>query len=84
MVADFLLCRERAIAEQSNQDNRRKDYMEIMRLLWEENGYASFGLTAQNLGSVENAECGVWSVENAGCGKCVENFNFPFQYVIDK
>ena len=40
--------------------------------------------------SVENAGCGkrgVWklrSVENAGCGKCVENFNFPFQYVIDK
>ena len=39
---------------------------------------------------VENAGCGkrgVWkmrSVENAGCGKCVENFNFPFQYVIDK
>ena len=74
MVADFLLCRERAIAEQSNQDNRRKDYMEIMRLLWEEKGYASFGLTAQNLGSVKNAECGVWkmrSVENAGCGKRV-------------
>ena len=40
--------------------------------------------------SVENAGCGkrgVWkmrSVENAGCEKCVENFNFPFQYVIDK
>ena len=40
--------------------------------------------------SVENEGCGkrgVWkmrSVENAGCGKCVENFNFPFQYVIDK
>ena len=24
------------------------------------------------------------SVENAGCGKCVENFNFPFQYEIHK
>ena len=45
--------------------------------------------------SVENAGCEkrvvwkIWSVENAecgkcGCGKCVENFNFPFQYVIDK
>ena len=40
--------------------------------------------------SVENEGCGkrgVWkmrSVENAGCGRCVENFNFPFQYVIDK
>ena len=47
--------------------------------------------------SVENAGCGkrgvwkmrsgVWkmrSVENARCGKCVENFNLPFQYVIDK
>ena len=39
---------------------------------------------------MENVGCGkrgVWkmrSVENAGCGKCVENFNFPFQYVIDK
>ena len=49
MVADLLLCRERAKAEQSNQDNRWKGYMEIMRLLWEEKGYASFGLTAQNL-----------------------------------
>ena len=49
MVADLLLCRERAKAKQSNQDNRWKGYMEIMRLLWEEKGYASFGLTAQNL-----------------------------------
>ena len=24
------------------------------------------------------------SVENAGCGKCEENFNFPFQYEINK
>ena len=49
MVADLLLCQERAKVEQSNQDNRWKGYMEIMRLLWEEKGYASFGLTAQNL-----------------------------------
>ena len=49
MVADLLLCRERAKAEQSNQDNRWKGYMEIMRLLWEEKGYASFGLTTPNL-----------------------------------
>ena len=39
---------------------------------------------------MENAECGkcgVWkmrSVENAECGKFVENFNFPFQYEINK
>ena len=39
--------------------------------------------------SVENDECGkcgVWkmppSVENAEGGKCVENFNFPFQFPI--
>ena len=49
MVADLLLYRERALAEQSNEDIRRKAYMEIMRLLWEEKRYASFGLTAQNL-----------------------------------
>jgi len=49
MVADFLLPREKALAEQSNQDNRRKAYMEIMRLLWEEKRYVSLGLTAQNL-----------------------------------
>lgn len=49
MVADLLLCRERALVGQSNQDNRRKAYIEIMRLLWEEKRYASFGLTAQNL-----------------------------------
>lgn len=49
MVADLLLCRERALAEQINQDNRRKGDMEIMRLLWEEKRYAPFGLTAQNL-----------------------------------
>ena len=48
-VADLLLCQERSKAEQSNQDNRWKGHMEIMRLLWEEKGYASFGLTAQNL-----------------------------------
>ena len=37
------------------------------------------------LGSVENEECGVWKmrgVENAECGKCVENFNFPSHFVI--
>ena len=22
----------------------------------------------------------MWSVENAQCGKCIENFNFPFQF----
>ena len=22
------------------------------------------------------------SVENAGCGKCVENFNFPFHFPV--
>ena len=39
---------------------------------------------------VENEECGkcgVWktrSVENARCRKCIENFNFPFQYEINK
>ena len=39
---------------------------------------------------VENAECGkcgVWkmrSVENVECRKYVENFNFPFQYEINK
>lgn len=46
--ADLLLFRERALAEQSKQDNRRKAYMEIMRLLWEKI-YASFGLTPQRL-----------------------------------
>ena len=28
-------------------------------------------------------KCGVWRmscVENAECGKCMENFNFPFQF----
>jgi len=36
--------------------------------------------------SVENAKCGkcevwkAWSVERAECRKCVENFNFPFQF----
>lgn len=51
MLADLLLYlyRERALAEQSNEDIRGKAYMEIMRLLWEEKRYASFGLTAQNL-----------------------------------
>ena len=45
--------------------------------------------------SVENAECrkcGVWKMRgvenaecgNAGCGKCVENFNFPFHFPIPK
>ena len=32
-------------------------------------------------------KCGVWkmpSVENAECRKCVENFNFPFQYEVSK
>ena len=24
----------------------------------------------------------MWSVENAGCGKCEENFNFPFHFPI--
>ena len=38
--------------------------------------------------SVENAGCGkrgVWKmrgVANAECGKCVENFKFPFQFPI--
>ena len=44
-----------------------------------------FYLCTIKLGSVENAECGVWkmrSVENAECGKCVENFNFPSHFVI--
>ena len=50
MMADLLSCRKRAIAEhQSGQNYQRKDYMEIMRLLWEEKGYASLGLTAPNL-----------------------------------
>ena len=50
MMADLLSCRKRAIAEhQCGQNYERKGYMEIMRLLWEEKGYASLGLTAQNL-----------------------------------
>ena len=50
MMADLLSCRKRAIAEhQSGQNYQRKGYMEIMRLLCGEKGYASFGLTAQNL-----------------------------------
>ena len=34
---------------------------------------------------VRSEECGVWkirSVENEECGKCVENFNFPFKFPI--
>ena len=50
VMADLLSCRKRAIAEhQSGQNYQRKGYMEIMRLLWEEKGYASLGLTAPNL-----------------------------------
>ena len=47
VMADLLSCRKRAIAEhQSGQNYQRKDYMEIMRLLWEEKGCTSLGLTA--------------------------------------
>ena len=42
-------CRERALEERDSQDKRRQGYMEKMRLLWEEKGYASLGLKAQNL-----------------------------------
>ena len=56
MTADLLICREKAMAEHQRQSGqniapgcRRKGYMELMRLSWEEKGYASLGLTAQNL-----------------------------------
>ena len=34
--------------------------------------------------SVENGSVEMRGVENAECGKCVENFNFLFQYEINK
>lgn len=49
MISDLISCRERALEERNSQDKRRQGYMEIMRLMWEEKGYASLGLTAQNL-----------------------------------
>ena len=49
MISDLISCRERALEERNSQDKRRQGYMEIMRLVWEEKGYASLGLTAQNL-----------------------------------
>ena len=56
MTADHLICRGKAMAEHQRQSGqniapgcRRKGYMELMRLSWEEKGYASLGLTAQNL-----------------------------------
>ena len=56
MRADLLICRKKAMAEHQRQSGqnispgcRRKGYMELMRLSWEEKGYASLGLTAQNL-----------------------------------
>ena len=49
IISDLLECRERALEERNSQDKRRQGYMEKMRLLWEEKGYASLGLKAQNL-----------------------------------
>ena len=49
MISDLIECRERALEERDSQDKRRQGYMEKMRLLWEEKGYASLGLNAQNV-----------------------------------
>ena len=50
IMADLLSCWKRDIAEhQSGQNYQKKGYMKITRLLWEEKGYASLGLRAQNL-----------------------------------
>ena len=56
MISDLMLCRASAIArhgdlsyQAKNASGRRKGYMEIMKELWEEKGYASLGYTAQNL-----------------------------------
>ena len=56
MRADLLICRKKAMAEHQRQSGqnispgcRRKGYMELMRLSWEEKGYASLGLTTQIL-----------------------------------
>ena len=54
MINDILDCRDRAIEEnRSSMDTTssrgRKGYMEIMKCMWEEKGYASLELSAQNL-----------------------------------
>ena len=49
MLSDLTECKERVLEERDSQDKRRQGYMEKMRLLWEEKGYASLGLKAQNL-----------------------------------
>ena len=54
MIIDILDCRKRALEQyRSNDDGTtirgRTGYMEIMKRLWEEKGYISLGLTAQNL-----------------------------------
>ena len=52
MINDILDCRDRAIEEnRSSMDTTssrgRKGYMEIMKCMWEEKGYASLELSAQ-------------------------------------
>ena len=47
-MSDLTECRERALEERDSQNKRRQGYMEKMRLLWEEKGYASLGLNGQN------------------------------------
>ena len=56
MVADLVTCRALALAKHADTSNtvenvngRRKGYMEVMKDLWEEKGYASYGFSAQNL-----------------------------------
>ena len=49
MISDLIECRRRALKEQDSQDKQWQGYMEKIRLLWEEKGYASLGLKAQNL-----------------------------------
>ena len=48
MISDLIECRERALEERDSQDKRQQGYMEKMRLLWEEKGYALLGLKAQS------------------------------------
>ncbi|CAB4030516.1 Hypothetical predicted protein, partial [Paramuricea clavata] len=56
MIADLVTCRALALAKHADTSNiaenvsgRRKGYMEIMKDLWEEKGYASHRFSAQNL-----------------------------------
>ena len=55
MVLDLMTCRAQALARYAdaskteNNNGKRKRYMGLMKDLWEDKSYASFGFTAQYL-----------------------------------